>query len=113
MDLNKMYQRYLEIRKLYAESDKRRFGQEWPRSEFVRAMTADVGALVKLTMGKDGLRDIDDIDIKMAHEMADCLYSIFVIAEKYDVDLDKAFMDTMDELEKRAQNMELPKSHSL
>jgi len=113
MDLNRIYQRYQEIRKLYAESDKKLFAQEWPRAEFVRAMTADVGALVKLTMGKDGLRDIDDIDNKLAHEMADCLYSIFVIAEKYEVDLEKAFMDTMDELEKRARTNELPKSHSL
>jgi NTP pyrophosphatase (non-canonical NTP hydrolase) len=113
MDLNKIYQRYQEIKKLYAEADLKRLGYEWPRGEMVKAFVADVGALVKLTMGKDGFRDIENVDEKLKHELADCLYSVFLIAEKYDVDLEPAFMETMDELESRAKKDELPKSHSL
>jgi len=113
MDLNDLYRRYQEIKKLYDASDMKRSGKPWPREEYVRAFSADVGELAKLTMGKDGLRDIKDIDRKLAHEIADCLYSIFIIAEKYGVDLEKSFMETMDELEKRAQNNELASTHNL
>lgn len=113
MDYKKIHGRFKEIQKLYAESDRKRFGHEWPREEFVRAFVGDVGALVKLTMGKDGLREIEDLDNKMAHELADCLYSIMIIADKYSIDLEKAFMETMDELEQRASKNELVKSHSL
>jgi NTP pyrophosphatase (non-canonical NTP hydrolase) len=113
MDLNKLYYRYQEVIKLYEQSDLRRIGKPWPREEYIRGFVGDVGALVKLTMGKDGLRDIKDVDQKLAHELSDCLYSIFIIAEKYGINLEKSFMDTMDELEKRAQNNELATSHSL
>lgn len=113
MNFQKVIDRYNEIKKLYTESDKKKFGKEWPRQEFVRAFVGDVGELVKLTMGKDGFREIVDIDKKLAHELADCLYSVLIIAEKYDIDLEKAFIETMDELEKRATKGELAKSHSL
>lgn len=113
MDLTKIYARYLEVKQMYYESDIKRNGKEWPRSEFVRGFVGDVGALVKLTMGKDGLRDIENVDQKIAEELADCLYSVFIIAEKYDVDLEKAFMSSMDMLENRFKKNELAQSHSL
>lgn len=113
MDLTKIYQRYQEIKELYKQADLQRLDHEWPRGEMVRAFVADVGALVKLTMGKDGFRDIENVDEKLKHELADCLYSVFLIAEKYDVNLESAFMETMEELESRAHKNELPKSHSL
>lgn len=102
-----------EIQRLYTESDKIRLGKEWDRGDYVKAFAADAGALVKLTMGKDGLRDIDNLDQKMSHELADCLYSVIIIADKYGVNLEKAFTETMKELENRASKNELSKSHSL
>jgi len=59
----------------------------------------DVGDLSKIIMAKHGLRDMDDIDDKLAHELSDCLWSVLVLAAKYDVDLASAFMETMDRLE--------------
>src|SRR3989339_333743 len=99
MDLSKIYQRYQQIKELYKQADLQRLGHEWPRGESVKAFVADVGALVKLTMGKDGFRDIENVDEKLKHELADCLYSVFLIAEKYNVDLEASFMETMNELE--------------
>ena len=63
----------------------------------------DVGDLSKLIMAKRGLRGGigDDIDEKLAHELADCLWSVCVLADKYDVDLEAAFTKTMDELDER------------
>lgn len=113
MDFKKIIKRAKEIQKLYAVSDRKRLGEEWQRGEYVKALTADVGALVKLTMAKDGLREVESLDDKLKHELADCLWSIIIIADKYDVDLEKAFLDTMKELEKRAAKDELAKSHSL
>lgn len=113
MDFEVIINRVKEIQKLYAESDKRRLGKEWDRGDYVKAFAADAGALVKLTMGKDGLREIDKLDEKLSHELADCLYSVIIIADKYGVNLEKSFAETMDELEKQASKDELAKSHSL
>lgn len=113
MELQTITDRVKEIKKLCAQSDKSRLGRDWDRGDYVKAFAADVGALVKLTMGKDGLRDIENLDEKLSHELADCLYSIIIIADKYGVDLEKAFTETMKELENRASKNELAKSHSL
>jgi len=59
----------------------------------------DVGDLTKLLMAKEGLRREDDIDNKLAYEFSDCLWSIIILSEKYSIDLEKAFLKTMKELE--------------
>ena len=45
----------------------------------------DVGDLAKLVQGKAGVRDRVDLDATLAHELADCLWSIFTLADCYDV----------------------------
>ena len=87
----------LEIRELYAQLETAK-QTEWTRGDIVHGFIGDVGDLVKLTMAKDGLREIENLDQKLAHELADCLWSIIVIAEKYGVDLEKSFLQTMSEL---------------
>lgn len=113
MDLQDLIKRNHQIWEYYVASDIKRLGHEWPRGEYVRGLVGDIGALVKLTMGKDGLRDIDDVDKKLAHEIGDCLSCLLLISEKYGVDVEKAFLDTMDELEARGKKMDLAHSHSL
>jgi len=97
-----MVNRALKIFTYYAESDKKRLGHEWPRGEYIKALFGDIGALAKLTMAKDGLRDIEDVDIKLSREFADVLSCLIYLAHKYNIDLEKAFYEGMDELEKRA-----------
>jgi NTP pyrophosphatase (non-canonical NTP hydrolase) len=45
------------------------------------------------------IRRIPDADQKLAHELADCLWSVLVLSELSSVDLERAFLQTMDELE--------------
>lgn len=64
-------------------------------------------------MAKDGLREVENVDQKLKHEFGDILSALIYLADKYDVDLEQAFFETMDELEKRAEKKELAKSHTL
>ena len=61
----------------------------------------DVGDLSKIIMAKHGLREMDNVDDKLAHELSDCLWSILVLADKFNVDLVSQFMATMDSLENK------------
>jgi hypothetical protein len=36
----------------------------------------DVGDLMKLVMAKEGAREIQDVDEKLQHELAACLWSV-------------------------------------
>lgn len=70
----------------------------------MQGFVGDVGDLMKLVMAKSGVRTIPDTDRKLAHELSDCLWSVLVLARLYDVDLEKEFLRTMDEIEARVSS---------
>ena len=99
MEFQCLIQRAIEIRESYAKFEKENYGQEWTISECALGFVGDVGDLMKLIMAHEGVRKIPDLDRKLAHEFADCLWSIIVLAQKCGVNLEESFLKTMDELE--------------
>jgi NTP pyrophosphatase (non-canonical NTP hydrolase) len=59
----------------------------------------DVGDLMKLVMAHAGVRTTADADSKLAHELADCLWAVLVLAWLYEINLEEIFIQTMSELE--------------
>ena len=59
----------------------------------------DVGDLMKLVQAAAGVRAIPDARARLAHELADCLWSVMVLADLHGIDLEQAFLETMDALE--------------
>jgi len=100
MELTQLTERAMQIRQCFAAYEQRRTGRTWTREEIMQGFVVDVGDLMKLVMAKAGARRVDDMEAKLAHELSDCLWSILVLAKLYDVDLEKEFLKTMDELEK-------------
>ena len=96
-----MQARALAVRRRYAELERRAYGREWSGEELALGFVGDVGDLVKLVQAREGVRTIEDADALLAHELADCLWSVLVLADRYEVDLERAFGETMDELEAR------------
>jgi NTP pyrophosphatase (non-canonical NTP hydrolase) len=101
MDFKQLSERAMEIRDKYSALEKNKYGREWTPAEIAQGFVGDVGDLMKLVMTKEGIRDLENVDEKLEHELSDCLWSILVIAKKYDIDLEKSFLNTMDELDKR------------
>ena len=100
-DIGDMQKHASDIATKYAELNKRQGHNAWGAKDRMMGFVTDVGELNELVMAKEGMRHIDDADTKLAHELADCLWSVLVLAETYDIDLTEAFNKTMDELEKR------------
>ncbi len=100
MQFNDLRERAREIRRAYEQFEQDRYGRQWTDEEITLGLVGDVGDLVKLVQAKNGVRDIADVDAKLAHELADCLWSLFVLADAYEIDLEQAFTNTMDGLEK-------------
>ena len=86
------------VRERYTAFEERRYGRSWSREELMLGFLGDVGDLAKLVQGKEGVRPRDDLDEAFAHELADCLWSVMVLADAYEVDLESAFLRTMGEL---------------
>lgn len=102
MNIQDTIKRSTEIRQKYDQLNAKN-NTSWEAEDFMSGFVGDVGDLSKLIMAKRGLRsDVDDdIDDKIAHELADCLWSVCVLADKYNVNLEAAFLKTMDELDER------------
>lgn len=101
MQFQKFINRALEIRKLFSKYERKHTGKEWTNLQLMEGFVVDIGDLMKLIMAKEGLRKVEDIDNKLAHELSDCLWSIIVLSEKYNINLEKSFFKTMHELEKK------------
>lgn len=99
MDFQELSQRAVEIRGLYADLETQSYGRSWTDEELALGFVGDVGDLMKLVMAREGVRDMPDAQEKLEHELADCLWSVLVLAERFGVDLEGAFLRTMGELE--------------
>lgn len=104
MEFKLLIEKAVAIRNKYAEFEKKRYGREWSREELMLGFIGDIGDLSKLIQAKEGVRHSDDLDNKLAHELGDCLWSIIILANKYDIDLESAFIKTMRELDNKLES---------
>ncbi|MFF4409520.1 MazG nucleotide pyrophosphohydrolase domain-containing protein [Streptomyces sp. NPDC001404] len=109
MDLGALQERAIQIHDLYDELNRRERGRVWRRDEFMLGFMGDVGDLAKLVMAEEGARDMPGGRTALEHELADCLWSVLILAHRYGIDLAAAFHRTMSELD-AAINAQLTKS---
>ena len=99
MDFEQATRRAREVRGLLAEVEVGRHGRAWNVEDIALGFVGDVGDLAKLVQAAAGIRDANDLDARLAHELGDCLWAVLVLSDKLDVDLERAFRETMDQLE--------------
>jgi len=99
MEFKDLIHRAMDIRQQYAALEKATYGRAWTNEEIALGFVGDAGDLAKLILAHNGVRHIPDAQEKLAHELADCLWSIVVLSQMCGVDLESAFTQTMDELE--------------
>jgi len=101
MNLDDLQARAIQIRDKYDQLNQSKRGVTWNEQQIMAGFVGDVGDLSKIIMAKHGLRPMDDVDEKLAHELSDCLWCILVLTSKYDINLSSEFQKTMDELDAR------------
>lgn len=104
MDFQLMTKRAVEIRKQYEAKEKQLYGSAWTNEEIALGFVGDVGDLAKLIVAQSGKRNIPASKDKLAHELADCLWSLLVLSKLHGIDLERSFTKTMDELEEHLSN---------
>jgi NTP pyrophosphatase (non-canonical NTP hydrolase) len=100
MDFKDLQKRATEIREKYDRLNQAKRNVTWNEQQLMAGFVGDVGDLSKIIMAKHGLREMEDVDNKLAHELSDCLWSVIVLADRYKIDLANEFMKTMAVLDK-------------
>jgi NTP pyrophosphatase (non-canonical NTP hydrolase) len=103
MDLKEATKSTRELRQLLAELETRRYGRPWNVEELALGFVGDVGDLAKLVQGASGVRDMPNLASRLSHELADCLWSVLVLADQLGVDIEQAFAETMAQLKEYAR----------
>lgn len=101
MNLQELTQKATEIQKAYAQLNQEKEQNAWTVAEYAQGLVGDIGDLMKLIMAKNNFRTAQNIDTQLKHELADCLWSILIIAKELNIDLEREFSNTMDELKER------------
>lgn len=101
MEFKELQERALDLRKRFAAFEEKKFGRSWTKEELALGFIGDVGDLAKLLLAQEGVRDIPDAKEKLAHELSDCLWSIIVLAKLHDIELEGAYLATMQSLEEK------------
>jgi NTP pyrophosphatase (non-canonical NTP hydrolase) len=101
---HEMQQQALAVRDHYDELQETDGHKKWNASDRMAGFVGDVGDLSKLVMAKQGIRrGPDDIDEVLAHELSDCLWSVLVLADELNIDLEAAFTNNMKQLHERIE----------
>jgi NTP pyrophosphatase (non-canonical NTP hydrolase) len=100
-DLKSLQQQALAIRQRYNELNQKDGHGQWGPKDYALGFVGDVGQLARIVMAKESMRNMDDVDAKLTHELGDCLWSLLVLASHYDIDLGTSFQQTMEELDTR------------
>lgn len=86
----------LDVRGLYEILEKRFNGTTWSLEQLMIGFSNDVGHIGRLLLAHDGTWPIDgDTDVQLKHKLSEALWWVFVLAERLDIDVDQAFVDTM------------------
>ena len=103
MQFRELVERAKTVQEGYRNLNQTKGFRPWTTAEYMQGFVGDVGDLTKLIMAKNNYRANENIDEKIAHELADCMWSIMVLASELGVDLETEFNRTMDELEERVK----------
>ena len=98
MNFSDLEKAALQLNKLYEQLETKRYGRIWTTRELALGFMGDVGDLAKLIQAHVGVRTIDDLNAKLGHELSDCLWSIFVLANKCGIDLEAEFVRNTGEI---------------
>ncbi len=100
-----------QVRDHYNELQVKDGQPRWTVTDRMSGFVGDVGALSKLIMAKRGLRrGPENLDAEIAHEVADNLWSILVIADELGIDLEAEYLKVMDELHNRIERQKADSS---
>ena len=99
MEFQKIIHRALDLRRQYALKETDLYGSPSSSVEIAQGFAGDVNNLAKLVMAEHGQREIANSKEKLDAQLAHCLWSVVVLAQMHNVNLENAFMEAMDRLE--------------
>jgi NTP pyrophosphatase (non-canonical NTP hydrolase) len=99
MEFQKIIHRAMDLRRQYEIKETNLYGSPSTSVNIAEGFAGDVNNLVKLVEAEQGQRQIANSKEKLDAQLAHCLWSVVVLANMHNVNLENSFMEAMDRLE--------------
>ena len=100
MDLTAATRRAARVRGLYHRLEVHHEGSRWEIKDDMLGLVNDVGTLARLVMATQGRWSPGgDVDQQLRGKLAECLWWILDLADRLEIDMDEAYVQTMDRIE--------------
>ena len=99
MEFQKLVHRAMDLRNQYEKKEKQLYGSPATDEDIAQGFLGDVNNLVKFVGAQHGKANIANSTEKLGSQLSHCLWSVIVLAQMYNIDLEQSFMETMDKLE--------------
>lgn len=99
MEFQRIIQRAMSLRKQYEAKETSLYGAPSTNIALAEGFAGDVNNLVKLVEAETGQRQIANSREKLEAQLAHCLWSVAVLSELHQINLETAFTEAMDRLE--------------
>jgi hypothetical protein len=83
--------RSIAIRKKYHELEQLHHGSEWTIEEDALAFLTDAGLVGRHTMSHQQRWPKQDTEIELEHKLGECMWWLVILAERMEIDSNKAF----------------------
>lgn len=104
MKYKNLKEKAIVVKELYDKLNQKLNQRKWTYREYSEGLVGDIGDLFKLLMVRENYRAAEgDVDEQTEHELADCLWSLIVIANELEIDLESTFSEQMDKLKVRVE----------
>lgn len=67
-------------------------------------LMTDLGELVEQVMAREKYRDGENVEAKIEHELADCLWALLMLAKHLDVDIERSYREMIQVVEQRQRD---------
>ncbi|THV29974.1 MazG nucleotide pyrophosphohydrolase domain-containing protein [Glycomyces paridis] len=101
MELEALRQQALELADRFDRLNAAQGQQPWGPKDLMLGLSGDVGDLAKAIQVAENARTLPGTSIE--HELADCLWSLLVLADRYGIDLEQAFTTLVDGMGERVE----------
>lgn len=99
MELQKLIHRAMDLRSQYDKKERQLYGSPSTDEDIAQGFLGDVNNLVKLVQAIHGKGQIANSTEKLGPQLSHCLWSVIVLSKLHNIDLEQAFMESMDKLE--------------
>ena len=99
MDFQKLIHRAMDLRSQYDKKERQLYGEPSSDEEIAQGFLGDANNMLKLVKARHGKLEIANSEEKLGSQLAHCLWSVIVLSQMHNVDLEQSFMEAMDRLE--------------